>query len=504
MKEKNHSKKRRINILPKSAGSLALMILSIMVQMIFLMLLMMLDILPGKYALALVGLLVCVDVGLMLLMSGRKKTNRRLIGMILSTAVLCMMTTGCFYMYNTLDMLQKISKEEKSDFEAYHVIVPSDSNYETVDQVTEKTVYVLNTESKMHREATERLLTKVSVAYATEENAADVSRHVTEPESEANSGIVFLSNANYEMICQEDETFQERSRIIYSISVAIKSDDFAKHINVTEDPFNIFISGNDTYGSIEYLSRSDMNMIVTVNPQTREILLTSIQRDSYVPLHSFGAMDKLTHSGIYGVDETVMTVEDWLGIDLNYYIRSNFSMLVGLVDAMGGITVDSNFDFSSSVSAYSYVKGENQLTGEAALYFARERKAFEDEDGERIRNQQLVFKAILDKMTHSEALLMRYTDILGAVEASMETNMPREDITALVRMQLADMRGWNIKTISIEGNGGYGTTYSMGSNRELYVSIPREEMVEAAKKEIHAVMYPAEEVKVEKEGKEGE
>ena len=233
-------------------------------------------------------------------------------------------------------------------------------------------------------------------------------------------------------------------------------------------------------------------MIVTVNPETREILLTSMPRDSYVKLHSNGMLDKLTHTGVYGIDETIMTVEDWLGVEINYYYRVNFVMLVNLVDAIGGVTVNSPFDFKSSVSEYTYVKGKNELDGMAALYFVRERKTFEDEDEERIRNQQRVLKAIIKKATKSKVILTNYGDILNAVEDHMETNMTNKNISALVKMQLNDMSRWKIKTISIDGDDAMKGTYSMGPGRPLFVSIPKEESVEAVKKEIHAVMYPAE------------
>ena len=234
-------------------------------------------------------------------------------------------------------------------------------------------------------------------------------------------------------------------------------------------------------------------LLVTVNPQTKEILLTSIPRDAYVNLHSYNAMDKLTHSGIYGIDETVTTVEDWIGIEINYYVRANFSMVVGLVDSIGGITVKSKFAFKSKVSEYTYVVGENKMDGMAALFFARERSAFEDEDEERVRNQQLVLKAILNKMTRSEVILTNYTDIPNAVEGSMQTNMLQNEITALVKMQLKDMSKWTIKTVYIDGDDSMQGTYSMGPGRPLFVSTPKQESVEAAKKEIHAVMYPVKE-----------
>lgn len=489
---KKSMKTKRKSVLPKSYGLSAAMLAMILIQELFLFLIMILDVLPAKYAALLVVLLLLVDIGLVKLMNTRKKaTNKRLIGLILSVAVINVMLLGCSYLYNTIDTVQKISTDGRQ-MEDYHVVVLEESKYEKVKDIEGETVYVLDTESKMYAEAKERLLTKVSVTYEYESDVATLSEHLVDAKDKLHDEIIFISNSNYEMMCDENKEFRKNTKVLYSVSVAVKSDDFAKRINVTEDPFNIYISGVDTRGEIDEISRSDVNMIVTVNPETREILLTSMPRDSYVPLHSNGELDKLTHTGIYGIDETITTVEDWLDVDINYYYRVNFKMLVSLVDAIGGVTVDSPYAFKSAVSSYSYVKGENELTGKGALYFVRERKAFEDEDEERIRNQQRVLKAILKKVTQSKVLLTNYTDILDAVESHMETNMSNKEITSVVKMQLDDMSKWTIKTTSVDGNGAMKGTYSMGPGRPLFVSVPKEESVEAVKKEIHAVMYPAE------------
>lgn len=488
---KNSDKKRKIHILPKSTGLSVAMLITILIQELFIFMIMILDVLPAKYAILLIFLLVIVDAGVFKLLNNRKKaSNKRLVGLILSIALVNVLLLGCSYLYNTVDTFQKISSNGKQ-IEEFHVIVIEESKYAEIKEIEGKTVYVVETESKMHNEAKQKLLTKVDVDYQQETNAADVSEHIVSSDGKLNDEIIMLSNSNYEMMRDENKEFRKNTKILYSVSVAVKSDDFAKRINVTEDPFNIYISGIDMWGSIDQVSRSDVNMIVTVNPVTKEILLTSIPRDSYVTLHSYGQLDKLTHSGIYGIDETIMTVEDWLGVDINYYVRANFTMVVDLIDAIGGITVDSKFAFKSKVSRFTYVVGENEMDGEKALYFARERKAFEEQDEERGRNQQLVLKAVLNKITRSEVILAKYTDILNAVEGSMETNLSDKEISSLVKMQLDDMSKWKIKTISIDGDDAYRGTFSMGMNRDLFVSITKPESIDAAVKKIHAVMYPA-------------
>ena len=169
---------------------------------------------------------------------------------------------------------------------------------------------------------------------------------------------------------------------------------------ISKGKFSIYISGIDTSGNISNVSRSDSNTVVTVNTETHQVLLTSIPRDYYVTLHSKNAKDKLTHSGIYGIAETVNTVEDLLDTDINYYVRVNFTTVIKLVDTLGGIDVNSDYAFTSG--EFNFVKGMNHMNGKQALAFSRERHAFKDGDNQRIKNQQKVIEAIINKVLNSK------------------------------------------------------------------------------------------------------
>lgn len=254
------------------------------------------------------------------------------------------------------------------------------------------------------------------------------------------------------------------------------------------EPFNLYISGIDSRNGINETSRSDVNMIVTVNPHKREVLLTSIPRDAYVPLHMNGELDKLTHTGIYGIDETIGTVEDWMGIKIDYYARVDFQMLVNLVNAIDGIDVYSDYAFKSAVTDWTYEKGWNHMSGKKALYFARERKAFKNKDQERIKNQQKVLKAIFKKITTSDALLMNYTDILKAVAEDMQTDMPMSMISDLVRNQLETGEEWDIKRQQVKGKMDQQGTWSMGPQRPLDVCIINEESLNNCVDRMNALM----------------
>ena len=275
--------------------------------------------------------------------------------------------------------------------------------------------------------------------------------------------------------------------------------------DITSKPFNFYITGIDMWASEKGLDleRSDVNMIVTVSPQTRKILMTSIPRDTYVKLHTAGQMDKLTHTGVYGVDETLNTVEDWLGVKLNYYVKCNFTSVMKIIYAIGGIDVYSPKAFKSSISEYEYDKGWNYMGGKEALYFARERKAFNNEDDKRVENQQAVLKAVLNKMMTSPSLLTSYPELLDIAAEDLETNMSSDDMQALVRMQLADLGAWDIEMQKITGEYDMDYVASLTQDQKFQVYRPDEKSVAECVAKINEVMNPTEEEiqKIEEEKK---
>ena len=259
-------------------------------------------------------------------------------------------------------------------------------------------------------------------------------------------------------------------------------------VDVTSKPFNIYISGMDTTGKITEEARSDVNMIITVNPKTHKVLMTSIPRDYLVELQN-GEKDKLTHTGLMGIDETTSDVEDLLGIKINYYVKVNYNTLKDLVNSIGGITINSDKAFISYIGKYRFVEGENQLDGAKALAYARERHAYSDGDNHRVRNQQEVLKAIVKKLTGSTTLLTRYNKILKYLSPTMEMNLTREEVKALVKFQLGKNPKWKFESNSLEGFDAFSTVYSAG-NQQLYVMKPDEESIKKARQKIKEIEHP--------------
>ena len=260
-----------------------------------------------------------------------------------------------------------------------------------------------------------------------------------------------------------------------------------KEISYTEDSYNILISGIDVSGPINTTSRSDVNIIMTVNPRTHTIQLTTTPRDYFVkiPGVSGNQRDKLTHAGVYGVHSSMRTLQNLYGIEIQDYIRINFDSLVQLVDALGGIDVNSEVEFDSGGDNH-FVKGINHLNGEQALYFSRTRSGFADGDNQRGRNQMLVLTGIIDKL-QSPALLKNPTGVLDVVSRSMQTSVSSSNISKVIAWQLDNPKGWTINRQSVTGTDDHQETFSMPGT-ELYVMWPDEQDVKNARDTIRQVM----------------
>lgn len=275
-------------------------------------------------------------------------------------------------------------------------------------------------------------------------------------------------------------SFKDETKVIKSYEYESKLTVNTKQTNVTENTFTVYVTGIDTYGSVNTVSRSDVNLLVTVNPVEKQILMTSIPRDCEIELNKNGKMDKLTHTGIYGTAETISTIEDFLDIQINYFARTNFSGITNIVDALGGVTVNSDYAFTTLHGNYEIVKGENQMDGDKALCFVRERYSLPNGDFDRGKNQQKLLEAMLDKAM-SAKIITNFDNILSAIEGTFETDMSSEEIRSLLNMQLDDMAEWEVFDIQVTGEG-YMTdeTYSMsGSN--VYVMKPYRKQVNLIK-----------------------
>ncbi|OUO71798.1 LCP family protein [Thomasclavelia spiroformis] len=429
-------------------------------------------ILSTKYII--IFMIVNIVIMLLFILSQYKAKNKkiRLTGKIL-IIIFCLLLIPLNYTFSkTMNALAKTETHVETD--SVSIIVKANSTYQYTQDLKGKVYSILATDDKSVDKTIEKLQT---------ENNENIQPKVY-------SGVLTLVNALYNndvdciiinesyraMIEEDFPNFSSDTRVIYSKQYVTEINS-PENSDITRNTFNVYVSGIDTYGSITTKSRSDVNMIMTVNPTTKTVLLTSIPRDYYIPFNVLGGQrDKLTHSGLYGVNETMQNVASYFGIDIDYFIRVNFDSLIDIVDSLGGIEVYNPQAFKN------FEVGKITLNGEEALAFSRERYSFEDGDKERGRNQMRVITGIINKVL-SPAIISNYSELMDKLHVSFQTNMSDEQIISLVRMQLDDMSPWTIQQQSVNGNGQ--TLYSPIYGSDLYMMVPDDKSVENAKVKIN-------------------
>lgn len=451
-----------------------------LITIITLCLFKFIDILPGEYFIVLCILLVLIDVGFSLLILTRKGVKRRAVGSVLSIIYIIFLILAIIYELNTIGFLKKIGYTDYKT-ENYSVLVLKDSDYEEIDDLDKETIGSLEFNTDGLEKAKDKIEKEITPEFVTTDNITTLKDDFL---AEEYTGML-IEDSMLAMVNESDGKFSESYRVIYEFSVDVETKDIAEEVNITEEAFNIFISGIDTYGSISSVARSDVNMLITVNPNTNKILITSIPRDYYVTLAGKNAKDKLTHAGIYGIETSVETIENLLDIKINYYIKVNFTSLLDIVEALGGVNVYSEYSFTSK-DGYYYKKGYNSVDGKKALSFVREREAFTEGDRIRVKNQAAMIEALINKAI-SPSIIVKYTSLLNALDNSFVTNIPTDDITDFIKKQIDEMPEWKFENISLDGSNGFDYTYSYGGTK-LYVMIPDNETVINATNKINEVL----------------
>lgn len=437
----------------------------------------------------LIPIAIVEGIIVLLIVIGLTKKHKKLKINIICLMLAIILSAGSIYANMHINDLLKLIKNminNSPEIEEYYVIVNNDSLYTKIEDMKGKDIYTFNLESDIK----DIIQKKVMAAIIDGDSVVEIGQSLIDKKIDA----IAVSSVYYVELDEQIEGFKESTKIIDTetkeIQVEESIEDENSNFKIGNGVFNVYLSGIDVYGNINKVSRTDSNMVATVNMNTHEILLTSIPRDYYVTLHKYKAKDKLTHSGIYGINETVNTVEDFLGIDINYYLRVNFTTLINLIDILDGVDVYSDYDFSCKGydRPYRFQKGYNHISdGYTAMVFCRERNAFLEGDNQRIKNQQHVLEGIINKISNSDTILRKYTKILESLSGCFNTNVSSDDIANLVRAQLDSMPKWSVKTISLTGSGASRTTYSMG-NQELYVTIPNQKSINDAKAQIEELM----------------
>lgn len=413
------------------------------------------------------------------------KSKVHLAGVVLSIILSIAQFAGIFYLSMANNLMDDIGGA-RYKIDNMVVVVKAEDSAETIQDAAE---YHFGVQYILDQNNTNQTISdiekEIGSSLSTEKYAGLQEMATALLDGEVQAAI--YNEAYTDVIEESIEDYSSKVKVIYQYGIETEIE--KEEVDISK-AFNVYISGIDVAGAISRNSRSDVNIIMTINPDTKQILLTTTPRDFYVeiPGISGGSKDKLTHAGIYGVDASMRTLETLYGIDISYYARVNFTSLVKIVDALGGVDVESEHSFSAG--GYQFNKGTNHLNGEQALAFSRERKSFAGGDRQRGKNQEAVIEAILEKAM-SPAILTNANQIIASVSDCIETNMTRDEMAKFINMQLNDSAFWNIESQAADGQGSTASCYSSGS-QQLYVMIPDETVMANAKQKMQDVLTATE------------
>ncbi|WP_279230739.1 MULTISPECIES: LCP family protein [Clostridia] len=434
---------------------------------------------PTKYLVAIIIVLLIlfgVTFGLQYV-----KNKVYIVGIVLSIILSILQAIGIVYMLKADKLMADVGGANyKTD--NMIVVVKKDN---PASNLMDASMYRFGTQTAVDQENTQTMLDNINKALGRE---VKVEQYGTVQELanallEGRVDAAIYNQALDGLITDSIEDYSDKVRVLYHYGIETELEQETADVG---EPFNVYISGIDVDGPIATNSRSDVNIIMTVNPNTKKILLTTTPRDYYVQIPDISGeqRDKLTHAGIYGVDASMRTLEQLYGIDISYYARVNFSSLVKIVDTLGGVDVDSDFEFTAG--GYQFKKGMNHLDGKQALAFSRERYSFEDGDNQRGKDQQKVLTAILNKAM-SPAILSNASALIADVSDSVQTNMTQEEMAKFIKMQLNDGASWTIESQAASGNGDTQACYSSG-DQPLYVMWPDEAVVQSISAKMNEIL----------------
>ena len=435
--------------------------------------------LPTKYLVAIIVVLLIlfgVTFGLQYV-----KNKAYIVGIVISIILSILQAIGIVYMMKADKLMADVGGARyKTD--NMIVVVKKD---DPASNLMDASMYRFGTQTAVDKENTQTMLDNINKALGREVKVEQygTAQELANALLEGRVDAAVYNQALDGLITDSIEDYSDKVRVLYHYGIETELEQKTADVG---EPFNVYISGIDVDGPIATNSRSDVNIIMTVNPNTKKILLTTTPRDYYVQIPDISGeqRDKLTHAGIYGVDASMRTLEQLYGIDISYYARVNFSSLVKIVDTLGGVDVDSDFEFTAG--GYQFKQGMNHLDGKQALAFSRERYSFEDGDNQRGKDQEKVLTAILNKAM-SPAILSNASALIADVSDSVQTNMTQEEMAKFIKMQLNDGASWTIESQAASGNGDTQACYSSG-DQPLYVMWPDEAVVQSISAKMNEIL----------------
>lgn len=454
-------------------------VLQLLVSVIFIAILYNSGMFPLKY-LAAGGAVLLVLFGITFGMQ-YIRNKAHIIGIVLSLIISIALGCGLYYFTN---MRNAISNIGGAEYKTDNMIVAVQKG-DSAESILDASNYIFGVQKAVDQENNEKMIRKLATILGKEPNIKEFGTVQEEAQALLDGRIeaAIYNEAFNGLIAEEIEDYEDEIRVLYQYGIDTK---LKKVDQSVTEPFNVYISGIDVYGPISTNSRSDVNIIATVNPKTRQVLLTTTPRDYYVTFPGVTGQqkDKLTHAGIYGVDVSMATLAQIYNTEINYYARVNFTSLIKIVDTLGGVDVNSEYAFEAG--GYSFQKGMNHVNGEQALAFSRERKSFASGDNQRGKNQEAVITAIINKML-TPSMLTKAMDIIRELDDCVQTNVSMDQLSKLIQMQLDSGGSWSILTVNAVGTGDKNTCYSSGSQL-LYVMNPNQVSVDSISDKINRIL----------------
>ena len=409
-----------------------------------------------------IGLLVVLAISIFLQKTKKSPLVTTVVLVIFSLVSL----VGIFGFKQMIDITNRMNQTAGFSEVEMSIVVPKESDIKDVSQLTS-----VQAPTKVDKNNIEILMSALKKDKKVDVKVDDVASYQEAYDNlkSGKSKAMVLSGSYASLLESVDSNYASNLKTIYTYKIKKKNNNSAKQVD--SKVFNIYISGIDTYGSISTVSRSDVNIIMTVNMNTHKILLTTTPRDAYVKIPDGGAdqYDKLTHAGIYGVETSEQTLENLYGIKIDYYARINFTSFLKLIDQLGGVTVHNDQAFTSLHGKFDFPVGDIQMNSEQALGFVRERYSLDDGDNDRGKNQEKVISAIVNKLASLKSV-SNFTSIVNNLQDSVQTNISLDTINALANTQLDSGSKFTVTSQAVTGTGSTGqlTSYAM-PNSSLYM-----------------------------------
>ena len=428
-----------------------------------------------------IGLLVVLAISIFL----QKAKKSTLVTTIILVVFSLISLVGVFGFKQMIDITNRMNQTAAFSEVEMSIVVPKDSDIKDVNQLT-----TVQAPTKVDKNNVDTLMSALKKDKKVDVKVDDVASYQEAYDNlkSGKSKAMVLSGSYASLLESVDSNYGSHLKTIYTYKIKTKNNNSAKQVD--SKVFNIYISGIDTYGSISTVSRSDVNIIMTVNMNTHKILLTTTPRDAYVKIPGGGAdqYDKLTHAGIYGVETSEQTLENLYGIKIDYYARINFTSFLKLIDQLGGVTVHNDQAFTSLHGKFDFPVGDIQMNSEQALGFVRERYSLDGGDNDRGKNQEKVISAIVNKLASLKSV-SNFTSIVNNLQDSVQTNMSLDTINALANTQLDSGSKFTVTSQAVTGTGSTGqlTSYAM-PNSSLYMMKLDDSSVASASQAIKNLM----------------